>query len=139
MESPGKVSERAFEMVLQACWRDSQLLLSLPCFPSTYQLLLARAVGKAANSVSVAKHISFVNFIFCSYRRETTLSWNGLVAQGLDERVRNGCVFEISNAPQGVRDLAHLVKLVPLFPRIRTGRDVPALAVPVLDQGLGDS
>jgi hypothetical protein len=50
-------------MVLQACWRDSQLLLSLPCTPSTYHLLLAMAIGAAANNVSAATQISFLDFI----------------------------------------------------------------------------
>jgi hypothetical protein len=51
-------------MVLQACWRDLQLLLSLPCFPSTYHLVLAEAIGTAANNVSTATHISFLDSIF---------------------------------------------------------------------------
>src|SRR5579863_10288478 len=72
MESPGRVSERAFEMVLQACWRDSQLLLSLPCTPSTYHLLLAMAIGAKANSVSATTHISFSDFIFPPCQCENT-------------------------------------------------------------------
>src|ERR1700732_5091783 len=45
MVSPGNVSEMAFEMVLQACWGDLQSLLSPPCTPSTYHVLLAVAVA----------------------------------------------------------------------------------------------
>src|SRR5579872_7576417 len=65
MESPRELSTMACLMVLQACWRDLQSLLSLPCFPSTYCLLLASAVGTAARNVSAAR-ISFVDFIFSS-------------------------------------------------------------------------
>jgi hypothetical protein len=52
-------------MVLQACWRDRQSLLSLPFTPLTNQVLLAKAVGAASN-VRTVTHISFLDFIFPS-------------------------------------------------------------------------
>jgi hypothetical protein len=54
-------------MVLQACWRDRQSLLSLPFTPSTYHLLLATAVGTAASNVRTANAHQFSGFHFSSH------------------------------------------------------------------------
>ena len=50
IESPEWASEIACPMVLQACRRVLQLLLSLPFTPSTYHVLLARAAGAKARN-----------------------------------------------------------------------------------------
>jgi hypothetical protein len=87
----GKVSEIAFEMVLQACWRDWQSLLSLPFTPSTYHLLLATAVGTAASNVRTATHISFLDFIFPPTRSaDRALAEWGLWTYLAGEKVGNG-------------------------------------------------
>jgi hypothetical protein len=51
-------------MVLQAVRGDLQSLRLLPFTPSTYHLMWARAVGRTPNNVSIARHISFRDFIF---------------------------------------------------------------------------
>src|SRR5580692_3439226 len=64
MKSLREASEMACPMVLQAVCGDLQSLWLLPFTPSTYHLLLARAVGRTPNNVSTAKQVSFRDFIF---------------------------------------------------------------------------
>jgi hypothetical protein len=60
MESPEVAREMACPMVLQACWLDLQLLLSLPFTPSTYQVLLASAVGAKAKNSRLNASLCFI-------------------------------------------------------------------------------
>ena len=50
MVSPEEASEMAYLMVLQAVVEDMQLLLSFPFTPSTYHVVLARAVEVRARN-----------------------------------------------------------------------------------------
>jgi hypothetical protein len=54
MESLDDANEMACPMVLQAVCGDLQLLLSLPFTPSTYHVVLARAVEHMANNKVIA-------------------------------------------------------------------------------------
>ena len=61
IESPEAARKMACPMVLQAVVDDLQLLLSLPVTPFTYQVVLARAVGTAANNISATTHVNFLD------------------------------------------------------------------------------
>src|SRR5215472_989165 len=63
MVSPDEASEMACPMVLQAVWRVLQSLLSLPFTPSTYQVVLARAVEAKVRSRAMAVVHSVLHFI----------------------------------------------------------------------------
>ena len=52
MESPEEESAIACPMVWHAAVEDKQLLLSLPLTPFTYRVVLDRAVGTVANSIT---------------------------------------------------------------------------------------
>ena len=56
----------AWLMVLQAVADVLQLLLFLPLTPFTYQVVLARAVGTAANNISATTHVNFLDFTVSS-------------------------------------------------------------------------
>jgi hypothetical protein len=56
----------AWPMLLQAVVEDMQLLLLLPLTPFTYQVVLARAVGTAANNISAVTHVNFLDFTVSS-------------------------------------------------------------------------
>src|SRR6516164_5604246 len=63
MESPEAASEMACPIVLQAVAGDKQLLLSLPFTPSTYHVVIARAVGADAKA-SARKRLLKAGFCF---------------------------------------------------------------------------
>jgi len=63
MESPEVANEMAWPMVLQAVFADVQSLTSLPLTPSTYHVVLARAVEVRAK-----------------YKATSRLRWIGLIA-----------------------------------------------------------
>src|SRR5690348_12893605 len=70
MESPATASEMACPMVLQAVWRDLQLLLSLPFTPSTYHVVLATTAGaKAKKKMGISslpnKSPGFISLLQC--------------------------------------------------------------------------
>lgn len=69
MESSDAASEMACPMVLQAVVGDRQLLLSLPLAPSTYQVVIARAVGADANESAKRRllNTSLCFIIFSSF------------------------------------------------------------------------
>jgi hypothetical protein len=62
IESPDAARKMACPMVLQAVVDDLQLLLSLPVAPLTYQVVLARTIGTAANNISATTHVNFLDF-----------------------------------------------------------------------------
>src|SRR5437016_3863667 len=55
IESPEAASEMACPMVLQALWVVSQLLLSSPFTPSTYQVVLARTLGTTRRNRAIGR------------------------------------------------------------------------------------
>ena len=67
IESPEAARKMACPMVLQAVVDDLQLLLSLPVTPFTYQVVLARAVGTAANNISATAHVNVLDFTVSSH------------------------------------------------------------------------
>jgi hypothetical protein len=61
MVSPDAARKMVCLMVLHAVVDVLQLLLSLPFTPLTYQVVLASAVGTAANNIT-AMHVKFLDF-----------------------------------------------------------------------------
>src|ERR1017187_8423815 len=63
-ESPDAASEMACPIVLQAVVADMQLLLSLPFTPSTYHVVLARAVGTRARNKASSERLRNASLFF---------------------------------------------------------------------------
>ena len=62
MESPDDASAMACPMVLQAVRDDLQWLLSLPCSPSTYHVVLAKAFSVTVTNKSTSSRLLNVAF-----------------------------------------------------------------------------
>src|ERR1700726_1470043 len=83
MESPDEASEMACLIVLQAVCGDLQLFLSLPVIPSTYHVLLAKAMGTEAKNKTRSGRPRDTSLSFISSSRQRQRFGTCLLAESM--------------------------------------------------------